>query len=366
VKRYAAGIVVGAAVLAAAASCSGDRAARERSDATTRVVTAAEIGVLADFGAREQGDPLDPMALLRQPFDAAFSGEFVLILDTSPPWVRVFDRQGRFVRALVPEGDGPGEAKRAFSLAGTGDGGFLLSHGLSISRLDRDGNVLEVFRDGAVWPRGVVMACGGKVYAQVETDLTQRSPGVLVRIPTSRPLERVFADTVAVLDPPRLSSRRQHAWFVHGDDERVAFFPGERDGARLLEVLCEDESVREIAIDSVGAGEREVFTDRGTVKVHRPEPPFPAGVGRVGDDVLWAVQAVAVTDRSESDSVTVITAFDADGGSTRVLLDGWWQLLDADGDGNLLLGTSWGFQHTWGLTPKVVLVDGHALLGAAK
>ena len=82
--------------------------------------------------------------------------------------------------------------------------------------------------------------------------------------------------------------------------------------------------------------------------------------------MLWAVQAVAVTDRSESDSVTVITAFDSDGGSTRVLLDGWWQLLDADVEGNLLLGTSWGFQRTWGLTPKVILVDGHALLDAAK
>ena len=79
--------------LAFAASCGGDQMGSRAEDlfASREYLTLAEIGIEAELGVREQDDRL---SLLQQPLDVAFLRNEVFVLDASPPWIRVFDRQG--------------------------------------------------------------------------------------------------------------------------------------------------------------------------------------------------------------------------------------------------------------------------------
>jgi hypothetical protein len=61
-------------------------------------LTMDSLGVLATYGLDEAAGP---DAVLQRPMDAAFMGDHVLVLDASAPWVRRFERDGRFVSALV-------------------------------------------------------------------------------------------------------------------------------------------------------------------------------------------------------------------------------------------------------------------------
>jgi len=48
-------------------------------------------------------------------------GRHVVVLDFAPPYVKVFDSKGRFVRAFLRSGGGPGEALHPVALAASGD-----------------------------------------------------------------------------------------------------------------------------------------------------------------------------------------------------------------------------------------------------
>jgi hypothetical protein len=53
-------------------------------------------------------------------------GRHIVLLDAAPPYVRVFDREATLVNALVPEGEGPTEAKEPHAIAVT-DSTFALA-----------------------------------------------------------------------------------------------------------------------------------------------------------------------------------------------------------------------------------------------
>ena len=54
------------------------------------------------------------------------TGRYVVVLDFVDPYVKVFDGEGRFVRAFLRPGRGPGEARLPFGLAVSGDTSILV------------------------------------------------------------------------------------------------------------------------------------------------------------------------------------------------------------------------------------------------
>lgn len=70
------------------------------------------------------------------------SGRHVVVLDFVDPYVKVFDGRGRFVRAFLRAGRGPGEARLPFALAVSGDTAILVS--------DATGRLMVFGFDGAL------------------------------------------------------------------------------------------------------------------------------------------------------------------------------------------------------------------------
>lgn len=95
-------LLAGLMIVLSAVSCERG----PRSSEAKPLLSHTEIGIGAEFGVR--GDE-DRLALLRRPMDAIFSGDEVLVPDAAPPWVRVFDREGHFLRAMVRRGEGASE-----------------------------------------------------------------------------------------------------------------------------------------------------------------------------------------------------------------------------------------------------------------
>lgn len=247
-EMYAAARLTGLALLLASTlsgGCRDEQPEAGRPFAPGELPTLADIGIEAEFGLREQDGP---EAVLHKPLDAAFLGDGVAVLDASAPWLRVFDRQGRIVRGLVSEGEGPGEAVRPMSLSSTADGGVLLTHSRGIILLDNNGDLVRAIRRG-FRARGVVEACGGALMALVEDFELPRSTAI-VRI---RPDGQVL-DTVRVLTPVRPDGRNYHPWFVDPSRDRLLVYAENEDRDHLLELTCNGDLLREIQIDSSDRG----------------------------------------------------------------------------------------------------------------
>lgn len=305
-----------------------------------------DVGVISTFGEVEQAGWLP---LLRRPRDAVIRGEDVLILDESPPWIRVFKRDGEFLEALVSDGEGPGEAVRPSSLTTASGDGFVLTDRLGISRFNREGRLLAFTRRTAYAAMGAVEACSGRLFVVTRATLPEAA-AVLGEIMPGGSL-----DTLLVFAPSRLNSRAHHTWFNHGDASGLLVYSEEAGRPRLLRIGCDGEILREITLDPLGHGQRAAILQSGTIEVTAAEPPFPAGLALVDGFVLWAVQ--------ERDSTTSITAYGSEEARLRVTIDGWYQILGNGPRGDLLFGNSFSTRGTWGFIPSVVLVDGRQLLG---
>ena len=329
-----------------------------------RPVTLAEVGIAAEFGAQEEDGPL---AVFHKPLDAAFVEDKVLVLDAAAPWVRVFDRDGGFLRTLVRKGGGPAEAERPYTIAPASGGHFLLTRsGTGIARLDLEGEVVFSMRTG-LRVLGTEEACGGAILALVESSEVSNSDMIrsntIVRLGPSGSVEDTLFTVLAV----RLSGRNHHPWFVVADDDRILVYPEEVGRSRLLEIACDGSLARELVLDSLGRGETFERREEGFA-VYSARPPFPSGLARVNNRVLWATRVVETQQTGSLDSLTIITAFDPEGRVRRLSIRGWYQLFDGDSNGALLFGNTWTngqnwvYGGSWGLIPKVLLVDGQALL----
>jgi hypothetical protein len=321
-------------------------------------LTMDSLGVLATYGLDEAAGP---NAILQRPMDAAFMGDHVLVLDASAPWVRRFERDGRFVSALVREGDGPGEATQPHTLAATDDG-FLFSHRRGIERFSASGELVASLRDPSF--RGVAaIECDGALLVTSESSID--ADFIMARALTRLGPDGIATDTIAVYRPARHSTRLMWTWFADARDGTLLFYTEEEERARLERRSCAGELLGELALDSIGTGLVTRATERGFV-VTTARAPHPSGVARISDRTLWATRHIT----PERDSVTMFEAFDAAGGKRRLSLDGWYQILDADEEGRLLLGNSWTLGFNWmygasmGDLPAVLLVDGRALLAA--
>lgn len=322
------------------------------------LLTLDSLGILVSYGLDESGGP---DAVLQRPLDAAFSGEQVLVLDASAPWVRKFELGGRFDTAMVRRGEGPGEATQPYTLAAADDG-FLMSHSRGVERFSSTGKLMTTVRDAS--PRGAAaVQCDGALLMTSEQSV--EAPFIISRALTRIGRDGAVSDTIAVHHSARVSTRLMWTWFADVRDGTLLFYTEEEDRSRLERRSCEGELLGELELDSVGTGLVGRATETGFV-ISTARSPHPSGVARVADRTLWATRRIT----PDNDSITMIEAFDPAGGKRRLAIDGWYQIFDADDEGRLLLGNSWTLGFNWlygdatGDIPAVFLVDGHALIAA--
>jgi hypothetical protein len=313
------------------------------------VVSLEDIGIRAVFG--EEGG--DPLSVLARPVDATFANDSVYVLDASPPWVRVFARDVGYVRAVIPDGDGPNEARPpVHSLTATGSGDLLLGFRSHVAQHDRAGTgIWSTAGRPEVALRGVVEGCTNELYVLAQSETSDST--VVARISRTGSLE----DSWALGYPIRHQGRRYHPWYVQAADDGLLLYTEEEDRNRVLRLSCDGTAHDAIDLDSLGSGLRVEIAD-GTMTVHQPEPPFPAGLAILRGHMLWARQAVVNTD-----TITIVTAYRPNEDPMWIGIRGWFQLLDAnDETGEILANNLYGEREFWGLSPHVYLLDGEQLL----
>jgi hypothetical protein len=298
------------------------------------VVSLAELGWEAEFGL---ADPGNPLALLNRVRDAVVVQDEILILDGSPPWVRVFDRSGAFVRSMVLAGDGPGEARNPLSITGTGTDEFLLGEATRITRFDREGNHLQTAPLYDYLVRGALSVCDDAVITLARArGESATPPGLLLRLSGNG----VLLDTLVVLDPMREQvAPAVHPAFLSSRGRDLLVYSEEAERDRLLTVDCDDGELQTILLPPLGTPGRwgpYPEPDGPGIAQYPAGPPLPAGALPVGDSVLWAAQVVV--EAPEPDSLTVLSLLARDGTEVgRLVVQGWIMLLDGTEDGAILI-----------------------------
>jgi hypothetical protein len=113
-------------LLLTATAVFGSACGHARADGRTAAPFTSAARHRLDIGLRENG-PRE--ATLGHVMAARVSehGRFVVVLDFTAPYVKMFDGEGRFLRAFVRTGGGPGEARHPSALAVSGDTSILVA-----------------------------------------------------------------------------------------------------------------------------------------------------------------------------------------------------------------------------------------------
>jgi hypothetical protein len=335
-------------------------------------VTLDDLDVQASFGTVGRGTQLG--VALDRVLDAVFLGDRVAVLNNRPPWVRIYDAEGRLLNAAVGRGRGIGQTQRPFAISATAGGGLLLTHERGLEWLDADGALVRSLplMDPALRMHeqpfqllGAVEACGGDLVLQLEN---RRAVPPTVALVRARPSGELM-DTLAVFPATRLESRIYHPWLVDAGPESLLTYTEEADVDRLLNVACDGGRATAIPVDPVGAGVSVTPMEGGSgFTVSPARGPYPAGLVRLGDRGVWATRIFQPREDGGRDSLTVIASLEEGRPQRQVALQGWFQLLDAAPNGSLLLGNSWPlnlnweYGSSWGGPPAVVRIDGNGLL----
>ena len=291
------------------------------------VVSLADSDLEARVGVDRPGERL---ATFHHVLDAVLLDTRIVVLDASPPFVRLFDRNGKFLGSAVPAGDGPAEARRPLSIARAGPDRVVVVQTDKLILLDSSGRHLRTYTDYGRQLAGAFEGCGG-MFKFVTDHNEFEAPGTIT---FSRSLT-LHEDTAARLGHIRSNSRRVHPFFEVTTEDRAVFYTEEAGMDRLMVVPCANRKPYGVHIDSLGPQEHFQPTGPGTFALHGAQPPRPAGLGVVNDHILWAVQ-VRRDSGAGSDSLTLITTIH-DESRCRMYLSGWFQILDSNG-GDVLLG----------------------------
>ena len=330
------------AILAAASCRSGERTAVEP------VVDLTEIGSLVSIGDVESADT---MALFTEIRDAAFHGSEIAVLDAAPPFVRFFDSNGRFTRAFVERGEGPGEARTPYALSVTTSGGLLLTERRRVTWLDSDGQAVRITRADGMRVRGAVFGCGHAAILLAGSLAYADSAGGLLRPAAAGD----GLDTLLRIRTLRPNSRQAHPLFAAGEPEKLILYSEERTENRIIEVSCDGTVTDEIELDSIGRAEWwESGAVPGEFLLHPPEAPFPAGFARIGDELVWASR-ILKEGKTGVDTLTRLVSYRRSARDRSILLRGWYEILDASADGRVLISRDEP-------VGSVFVVDGRRLL----
>jgi hypothetical protein len=91
------------------------------------------------------------------------NGNHLIVLDFVEPYIKVFNRSGRFERAFLREGGGPGEARRPSVLGVAGDSLILVSDGTGrMSVFDLEGALQAEASHEAFFALAAVAGCDGQ------------------------------------------------------------------------------------------------------------------------------------------------------------------------------------------------------------
>ncbi len=212
----------------------------------------ASLEALLGSGVRigAQVDPGSEAEAFLRIQDAQFTpdGRSIVVLDASPPFVRVFNRDGSLETAFVPRGGGPGEAEFPGALAVSSDRLLLLELGRA-SLLTLEGALIE---DRAIsfWPTAAARGCGD--------DFLAYGPGAyrdddIVWLRSFRTLEETPASILQGASPAEVSAYRERAT---GGSSRLARAGGlaalhhdARDPPETLTLSCPGN--RMSAVDTV-------------------------------------------------------------------------------------------------------------------
>lgn len=187
-------------------------------------------------------------------------GRHVVLLDASPPYVRVFDREGTLIDALAPEGDGPTEARDPHSVAVT-DSSFALAEIGRISITSLEGDRLATFRELSFIPQSIARGCAGDwiVYGPGRDADSIRWLHALSAAEDSTTARTIFAD-----ENPGLPTIVRRFRPVVARDGRVLVYHDAPDTPRILEFDCPDyELVRDNPAESGTRAESEVRSGDG-------------------------------------------------------------------------------------------------------
>ncbi|TVP43421.1 MAG: hypothetical protein EA350_13810 [Gemmatimonadales bacterium] len=278
------------------------------------------------------GDPADPP--IDYVLDATLTeaGE-VVVLQRSPPHLLKFDRQGQLVDSAGPRGRGPGELSGPLGVNFGGADRVAVVGRPGLVVRDWGGNEIVRFENFERPARGAIRGC--------------HEDWVVLTAPREDSVPSLHSVGASGLGEPyaRLGRLRgngfDHPPFLARNEQRIVLFTEELEGPRLLEIRCEDGSVRTLASLELGdspymrptserdaAGTYSAVWDRGT-------EPFPAGVALLGDRVIWATRHGPVLQQegrwtrfSEWDGSSWVELFD---------LDGWYTLHAAHSDYGVLL-----------------------------
>ena len=315
-------------------------------------VTLADLGVQAEFGSEyPRGDT--GLAVLQRVSDGVIIGDSIALLDVAAPYVRIFDSSGKFVRAIVQHGEGPGEAKTPLSLEGHGERDLLLTQPKQLSVIDLNGAVRRSVPSPAGVMRGAA-GCGERLII-LHTSRDGFSPqGALTVLDDSVPTTLVMLDTL------RGSTHGEHPAYFGSTERALAVYTEETRRPRLLQIDCATSRLQGVRIDSVGPPEWWEAGPGGQWALHPSQPPFPAGVARLAEGIVWATQAVRSASTG-SDSVTVIDLISSDAPRRRLILRGWYELLDSDRSGRML----WAMQDD-DRGDRALIIEASALVKALR
>lgn len=149
-------------LLAGLLACGGEGDFTELGAADDReVIVSASLEALIGSGVRigAEVNPASEAEAFRRILDAQLTpdGRFIVALDASPPFVRVFNPDGSLEAALVPRGQGPGEAESPEALAVSNDRILVLEPSRA-SVLTLDGELVED-RPIDFWPTSAARGC---------------------------------------------------------------------------------------------------------------------------------------------------------------------------------------------------------------
>ena len=182
-------------------------------------------------------DEQDSLTSFTRVQDAAFVGEGIAVLDLSPPFLRVFDQSGRLTASLVPEGKGPGEARRPSGVAPF-DSGYLVTEIGRVSHIDASGRLLSSFAAPGQRVRGAVVSCEDEALLLTTPVAEVDGPGAILRY--RRGAEA--AETLMTIDSVRANSREVHPMFGTRESGVVSLYPEDVKAAADFSCMTAQEA----------------------------------------------------------------------------------------------------------------------------
>lgn len=282
---------------------------------------------------------------------ASPDGSSVVVLDRSPPFVRIFNRSHSPI-AVLPRGQGPGESRGPYSVAAD-QGGFLVLDG-GAKLYDWDGELLAEGVIQNVRAAAVLRGCGGDwfVYGPSSEPINWIHT-LHVVAPDTFQTEGIFEDPT---QPKRLALGKQYLFT--GNSAEFLLYHENGAPKRMLAWSCGERPHHEASLAYLMPLEREPEVQEGeggvtlTMTYSGNEPQF-AGAAVVQAGVLRAESIFKISPPSLEPEVETVLRLVENDVEYAATVDGFYTLHGATATGVLF--------STYEPFPQVLLVDMSAL-----